>query len=455
MKTKNIAFTTVVLLLSCFALSSAVWAVDPPPDGGYANGNTAEGTDALKSLSPVGRHGAGAGNTALGFQTLFSLTTANHNTATGFNALRNNTAGNNTAVGANALYNNTTGSENTANGEGALFKNTRGFQNTAVGFQALFNNAGVDLQVPQTPVGYSNTAVGYQALFNLTLPEGCCESYYPNAGNVAVGSEALHRLILGSSNTAIGDRALVNIEIGDGNTAVGKAALANPNFTANNGRGNIALGEAAGIDFEFGANNIYIGNRGIRSESDTIRIGTQGEHINTYVAGIYGRPIGSVAVGVTTDGQLGTIGSSARFKQDIKPMDKASEVILSLKPVTFRYKPDIDPDHLPQFGLVAEDVAKVNPDLVARDDKGEIYTVRYDAVNAMLLNEFLKEHRKVQEQETKLAELNSRQTKQEKEFQSKLAEQNKRIEALTTGLQKVSAQVEANKPAPKLVLNTP
>src|SRR5206468_4392268 len=142
-----------------------------------------------------------------------------------------------------------------------------------------------------------------------------------------------------------------------------------------------------------------------------------------------------VGVIVGTDGKLGTVVSSERFKDEIKPMDKASEAILALKPVTFHYKRELDPESIPQFGLVAEQVEKVNPDLVARDDDGKPYSVRYEAVNAMLLNEFLKEHRKVEDLEATVAQ-------QQKGFESKIARQQKQIAALTAGLQKVSAQVE-------------
>src|SRR5205823_682274 len=160
----------------------------------------------------------------------------------------------------------------------------------------------------------------------------------------------------------------------------------------------IGLGANAGDNLTTGDNNIDIGNGGVAAEANIIRVGTQGTQTKTFIAGIIGAPIAGATVHISGTGQLG-IGppSSVRFKNDIKPMDKSSEAILALKPVTFRYKQDLDPDGIPQFGLVAEQVEKVNPDLVARDDKGKVYTVRYDAVNAMLLNEFLKEHRTVQE----------------------------------------------------------
>jgi hypothetical protein len=199
---------------------------------------------------------------------------------------------------------------------------------------------------------------------------------------------------------------------------------------------NIALGDNAGFNLTTGSNNIDIGNVGVAGEAKTIRIGKQGTQTATFIAGINGATVPTgVAVIVDGSGHLGTTTSSARFKEAIKAMDKASEAILSLRPVTFHYKHDLDPDCIPQFGLVAEEVEKVNPDLVARDAEGKPYTVRYEAVNAMLLNEFLKEHRKNEEQQATIARL------------------EKEIEALTAGLQKVSAQLEASKPAPQVVNN--
>jgi hypothetical protein len=189
------------------------------------------------------------------------------------------------------------------------------------------------------------------------------------------------------------------------------------------------LGKNAGANLSTGSNNIDIGNVGVAGESKIIRVGKQGTQTNTYVAGISGATIPTgVVVIIDSNGHLGTLVSSERFKDAIKPMDKASEAILALKPVTFRYKHELDPKGIPQFGLVAEDVEKVNPDLVARDDEGKPYTVRYEAVNAMLLNEFLKEHQTVQELKKQVAEL-------------------------TAGLQKVNAQLELSRPAPQTVLN--
>ena len=201
-----------------------------------------------------------------------------------------------------------------------------------------------------------------------------------------------------------------------------------------------------------GSNNIDIANAGIAGEAGKIRIGTKGTHTGTFIAAIYGKTVASgVGVIVNSNGQLGTVQSSARYKEAIKPMDKASEAILALKPVTFRYKQEFDPDGIPQFGLVAEQVEKVNPNLVTRDEDGKLTTVRYQAVNAMLLNEFLKEHRKVQEQDATINQLKSAVAQQKKDFQATTAQQQSEIKALTTGLQKVSDQLELNKQGPQLV----
>jgi hypothetical protein len=299
----------VVLTILDLGLLPKLQAVSPAPDGGYPGGNTAEGQNAL-----------------------FSLTSGGYNTAVGYYSLRSNPTGQfNTAIGAGTLLANT-GNENTATGTGALFRNT-GFYNTANGAFALFSNTSSD----------QNTAVGTDALLNNTT---------------------------GNSNTAIGADALLN------------------NAT---GSFNIALGPFAGGDLTTGDYNIDIGNSGFGGEAATIRIGDDLNQTRTFIAAIYGVTTGGAAIPVLIDAndQLGTVSSSRRFKHDIKPMDKASEAILALKPVTFHYKSDNT--GTPQFGLIAEEIAEVNSDLVVRDKNGEIYTVRYDVVNAMLLNEFLKE----------------------------------------------------------------
>src|SRR5262249_15623789 len=230
----------------------------------------------------------------------------------------------------------------------------------------------------------------------------------------------------GINNTAIGAEALTSSTTGFNNVAIGASAL----FNDTSGSTNIALGPGAGKNLTTGNRNIDIGNDGVAGEEATIRIGTAVEQTKTFIAGINGAAVTGTSVFVNNGGQLGTAVSSRRFKEEIQPMNKASEALFGLDPVTFRYKKDIDPAGIAQFGLVAEEVAKVNPDLVVRDKEGEPYTVRYEAVNAMLLNEFLKEHRKVQEQDARL-------TKQE----AFIARQQKQIEALTAGLQRVNAQL--------------
>ena len=216
------------------------------------------------------------------------------------------------------------------------------------------------------------------------------------------------------------------------------------------GSNNIAVGFRAGINLTTGNNNIDIAAFGVAGESNTIRIGRIGVQKNAYMQGISGATAsGGVAVFVAPNGKLGTLTSSARFKDEIKPMDKASEAILALKPVTFRYKKEIDPKSIAQFWLVAEEVEKVNPDLVARDEEGKAYTVRYEAVNSMLLNEFLKEHRKVEEQNRKIKEQEETITQLEKGMKTVVA----RLEEQAAQIQKVSAQLEASKPAPQVVNN--
>src|SRR5205807_17883 len=231
------------------------------------------------------------------------------------------------------------------------------------------------------------------------------------------------------------------------NVANGVSALLNNT----SGNSNIALGVSAGLNLTTGSNNIDIGNGGSAGESSTIRIGTNGTHRNTFIAGISGVTVaGGVGVIIDSNGHLGTVVSSERFKDSIKPMNKASEAILALKPVTFHYKKELDPEGIPQFGLVAEEVEKVNPDLVARDDEGKIYTVRYEAVNAMLLNEFLKNYRIDQDQAGKLQEQDATIA----QLKTSIRQQQKQIEALTAGLQKVSEQIELSRSTPQLAGNT-
>jgi hypothetical protein len=272
---------------------------------------------------------------------------------------------------------------NTAEGQDALFSLApNGAANTAIGFHALYSNT----------TGDSNTAAGADALVNNRT----------GRSNTATGFHTLNENTFGMANTATGVRALDHNQIGSRNTAIGYSSLSNNT----SGIDNIAVGYAAGIALTTGSHNIAIGAACQAGESGTMRVGDIPDITRTFIAGIRGVAVNGSPVVVGGGGQMGVVASSRKFKDDIKPMEKASEAILALKPVTFRYKKNIDPDCTAQFGLVAEDVEKVNPDLVVHDEKGEIYSVRYDQVNAMLLNEFLKEHRKVQEQEATIARLN-------------------------------------------------
>jgi hypothetical protein len=358
----------------------------------------------------------------------------NGDTFFGQDALPNDSQGQrNTATGAGALHGNWRGERNTANGFMALFKNTTGSGNTAIGSRALFYNTSIQ-----------NTAVGSDALFFNTIwgantAVGSNALYYNDSpANTAIGSSALYNNRTGSNNTAVGKDALYYNTAGITNTAVGWAAL-----EVNTGNNNLALGNQAGGQLTTGSDNIDLANLGVAGESATIRIGTSGTQTNTFIAGISGATVPTgVGVIIDANGHLGTTTSSARFKEAIKPMEKASEAILALKPVTFCYKQEIDPEGIPQFGLVAEEVAKVNPDLVARDVEGKPFTVRYPEINAMLLNEFLKEHKKVEEQQATIAEL--------KKAIARLAA---RDEEQAAQIQKVSAQLEASKPAPQVVNN--
>ena len=406
MRNRNLIFIAVFLVCGFFAFPERTRAVSPPPDGGYAGGNTAEGTNALLNLS------TGTYNTGIGVFSLLSLTDGTFCTAVGAGALLANTASENTATGAGALLSNTSGSENTANGAFALVNNTQGGANTAIGDEALLNNN----------TGNDNTANGRQALLNNTT----------GGSNTAMGESCLFNNTDGGVNTAIGVNTLQNNTHGSNNTAIGVNALGG----SVTGNFNIGLGSNAGVN--------------VTSASNVICIGADGNNVDNacYIGQIFGATSsGGTAVFVNSNGRLGTTTSSRRFKDSIKPMDQASEALFALKPVTFRYKKEVDPQRIPQFGLVAEEVEKVNPDLVVRDKEGKAYSVRYDQVNAMLLNEFLKEHkafieeqRKVQEQEATIAELKSG-------MKTLTATVNKQA----SQLQKVRVQVELNKPTPRTV----
>jgi Chaperone of endosialidase len=292
-----------------------------------------------------------------------------------------------------------------------------------------FVSSEADTPPPDGGNANGNTAEGTLALFSNTTGNA----------NTAIGVGALYKNTTGTGNTATGMAALGSNTTGFANTAIGARALLNAT-----GNYNVALGDSAGEFLTTGDNNIDIGYNviGVKGESNTIRIGNTGITA-TYIGGISGQiVVGGAAVFVDSNGKLGTMTASTRFSDEIKPMDKASEAILTLKPVTFRHKQEIDPKGIRQFGLIAEEVEKVSPDLVGRDEKGKVYGVRYDAVNAMLLNEFLKEHKTVQEQGATISEL-----------KKELAALTATVKEQAAQIQKVSVQLEVSKPAPQTVLN--
>jgi hypothetical protein len=321
-------------------------------------------------------------NTGVGWLSLTTQTTAEANTGCGAGTLVLNTADNNTAVGAAALEFNTSGTGNIAVGGFAMLHNTIGNDNTAVGFTALENATGSGVSF--------NTAVGWEALMSTTA----------------------------NANVAVGDLTL------DADTS---------------GNFNTAIGAAAGHLQTTGSGNVYIG-QGIE--------GVAGENLHTYIKNINTTTVAGggadfVTVNLTT-GLLGHLSSSRRYKEDIKPMDNSSETLYRLNPVTYRFKKEIDPSQSVEYGLVAEDVAQVDPNLAIRNGKGQIESVRYTAVNAMLLNEFLKAHKTMEQQQASIAELKN-------EVQTMVAQ----LKEQAAQIQKVSAQLEVNNPAPQVVVNKP
>jgi len=431
----------IPLLVACFALSQTAQAVVPAPDGGYPGNNTAEGTNALNSLT------TGINNTAVGANALSKNTDGGYNAAFGSRALENNvhglfnmavgtqalfnnTANANMAVGFRVLFNNTTGNNLTGIGTGALFNNTTGNNNTSIGSGSLSANT----------IGAGNTAIGRQALLTNTT----------GGNDVAVGYQALNSNISGSYNTATGYQALFH-NTNSFNTANGPFAL----FSNTSGLANTANGYVALFSNTIGSFNTALGlgaGSNVTTASSVIAIGSSGANVSNscFIGQIYSnvQPIVGTDPDVVTITSLGRLGraniSSRRYKHDIKPMDKASEVLFALKPVSFRYNKQYDATQTIAFGLIAEEVAEVYPDLVGRNPEGQPESVRYEQINAMLLNEFLKEHRKVQELEATVAQ----QQKGMEVLAASLKEQAAQI-------QKVSAQLEVKKPAPKVVRNNP
>ncbi|HJW37451.1 MAG TPA: tail fiber domain-containing protein [Candidatus Udaeobacter sp.] len=439
--------TSVFLLaLACFVFLPQMQAAPdalppPPPDGCYPGFTTAEGCNALAGL------GTGAGNTGFGWHALSSVGGANYNTAIGAGALVLNTGDSNTAVGTVALLLNTTGPNNTAVGTDALVHNVAGDSNTAVGAFTLFNNTTI-----MANSGISNNAIGRAALHSNTT----------GSFNQAIGVNALLNNTTGNLNIAIGDDAEFNttgnenVTVGAGNNGPNGITIGSNNVAVGTHAGlgitsgglNTVLGDSAGTNLNTASENIYIGHdvnpTGMGFEFNTVRIGdnlngAMGSHC--FIGGITGNgPFGAPVSINVANGQLGVGVSSERFKKDIGPMGNTSEAIFSLKPVTFHYKND--ETNTPQWGLIAEAVAKVDPALIAVDKEGKPYTVRYDQINAMLLNEFLKEHKKVEEQQATIAELKN-------EMQTVVAQ----LEEQAAQIQKVNAQMAVSKAAPQTVLN--
>ena len=418
----------ILIATFCFGGLQKMQAVVPPPDGGYPGGNTAEGTNALLSLT------TGGYNTAIGWQSLRGLTTGNYNTGVGAATLALNNGNENTATGTGALLFNT-GNGNTANGAFVLFSNTIGVQNTAIGDQALFSNTEGDNNTAtgfatlySNTEGVSNTATGFEALYgnttgaqNTATGRTALSSNTAGSNNTADGSGALSQNAEGGDNTGIGFLALYGNTSGEFNTAVGSQALRN-NVT---GDSNTAIGDSAGINIT-GSGNVVIG-AGLD--------GVAGENNITRIRNVYQSVATERAVYVTSDNRIGTLVSSSRSKEQVKTMEKASEASHSLRPVSFRFKKEVDSAQPLCFGLIAEEVAGVNADLVTLDREGKPETVRYEAINAMLLNEFLKEHRKIEAQEITIAR------------------QQKQIEALAARLETVSAKIEMGRPSPRVAEN--
>jgi hypothetical protein len=457
MKTTRLKILTTALFGVAFvALLPQIQAapqIAPPPDGCYPGFTTAEGCDALKFVT------TGVANTGIGWRSLFTAVASSFNTGVGAGTLVLNTGDANTAVGAAALLLNDIGTQNTAVGAAALVFNNSD-ANTAVGFQALNSNVN----------SVTNVGVGtFAGQNNDSSGNGTADF------NTAVGGFAFRANVNGARNTAVGAGALEPILGGNDNTAVGELAGSNYNGTENN---NICIG--SGTEGTAGESNaIRIGDNSTSGGIDVINssalanaitigagMSTQGITILTllgfgsvsianglqttsgasscFIGGIYNQSFGpsDMAVRVGNDNKLGTVVSSRRFKHDIKPMDNSSEAILALKPVTFQY--NADTTKTPRVGLVAEDVAEISPALVIADKEGKPLSVRYEDVNVMLLNEFIKEHKKVEQ------------------LQATVAQQQKGMDVLTAQLkeqaaqiQKVSAHVEMSKPAPQVVVNKP
>jgi hypothetical protein len=313
--------------------------------------------------------------------------TGYNNNAAGFESLYSNTSGfKNNAVGFQALYSNTTADNNNAMGYGALFENTTGIENNAVGSQALYNNVG----------GTGNNAQGYGALFN----------------NMS-----------GDLNSAVGSLALYNNTTGGSNAAIGTLAL----YKNTTGGNNVALGYEAGYNQTTGSNNIYIDHLGVAAESGVIRIGTPSTQTVTYIAGIENAKITGNAVYVTPTGQLGVVASSERYKTGITPIGANTERLQQLRPVSFHLK--TDPKGAVQYGLIAEEVDKVYPELVIRDEAGKIQGVHYEELAPILLSEVQQQQHKIDVQAEEVLDL-KRQVAKVNDLEHELAEMRTALAAL-------------------------
>jgi len=413
----KILFRSFLLAIGALALAGAAFAQVPSSnDTSDTNGNTGMGTGALGGPSPTDLTGSyntasgdgalvgntsGSRNTGSGTFVLEENTTGSANSAFGMDALQDNTTGsNNTASGIYALEDNTTGSGNTASGGSALQGNTTGVGNTASGEYALEDNQN----------GNDNTATGYSALVNSAGSYNTASGYealYSNINgnyNSASGYFALHDNTTGQQNSASGVQAMYGNHTGNFNTASGTDAL----YSNTSGSSNIAEGYKAGYALTTGSNNIDIGNLGVAAESGTIRIGTTSTHTATYIAGISGTSVTGSAVVVSSTGQLGVTVSSERYKMAIAPMGSYTAKLTQLRPVTFHLK--TDPGGALQSGLIAEEVAKVYPELVIRDEKGRIDGVRYDELAPMLLNEVQKQQQKNDAQDAEIHALKQQLT---------------------------------------------
>ncbi|MBI3796749.1 MAG: tail fiber domain-containing protein [Deltaproteobacteria bacterium] len=390
--------SAVVVAGLVFTLNGpASWGGPPNPTDSDAGDNTAGGTNALVNTVPNLLDNTGLRNTAFGAEALTSNTAGTNNSALGTFALQGNTeGGDNTGIGAFALHSNTKGSSNTGIGQSALFSNTVGTSNSALGAFALQSNT----------QGTGNTAFGTFTLNSST----------------------------GNNNTGIGSDVLLNNTTGHSNTALGAGALHNITTSSNN----IALGSEAGVALTSGNKNIYLGHRGRASESKTMRLGSG--QTRTFISGIEGTPLSGSMVLIDSKGQLGVPVSSARYKQAIHGMGERSRGVLKLRPVTFRYKQDASARR--QYGLIAEEVVKVYPELVTRGADGQVESVQYHELIPMLLNELQYQQQQLTTQSQQVAELRAQNAR----LQEALVQQSA---ALAERLERLEA--EAAQAAPTLV----